>query len=54
MRKFAEERFGIDTLMKNPLAQKYLILSDDEAEPIKTKVNTIIDARLKYYESNGK
>lgn len=48
-RKYAEEHFGIETLNKNPLAQQYLTLSDDEAEKIREHVEYII----KYRESDG-
>lgn len=49
-RKFAEEYFGIQILNNNLLAQKYLILSNEDAQKIKTYVEETIEN----YESNGR
>ena len=44
-RKYAEEYFGLEILNRNPLAQKYLVLSDAEANEIKKYVNSVISRK---------
>lgn len=41
-RKYAEEYFGIETLSKNPLAKKYLTLSEEQSSKIKEYVHSKI------------
>lgn len=41
-RKYAEEFFGLETLSRNPLANQYLILSEQKAEKIKNYVHNKI------------
>lgn len=41
-RKYAEEYFNLSIIEKNPLAQKFFTLSDEEAEKIKKLVLSII------------
>lgn len=49
-RKFAEDHFGITTLSKNPLAEQYLTLPEEQVDIIRQHVEYII----KYRESGGR
>lgn len=44
-RKYAEEYFGLEILNRNPLAQKYLVLDEAEADDIKKYVNSVISRK---------